>query len=118
MKNEALDTAILTRDERVLERIRHIQHINESEAYKKHNVVLTDAEKAMSVINVFYEERCNGLKELSKTLYDILIENKQIVEQHIAATDISDKNEYHRYTLAIENAQDILDCTPLTKHIR
>ena len=74
--------------------------------------------KENDVINVFYEERCNGLEELSKTLYDILIENKQIVEQHIATTDISDKNEYHRYTLAIENAQDILDFTPLTKHIR
>lgn len=110
---EALDIAISTRDERVLERIRHIQQMNESEAYKTYNIKMTDAEKAMSIINVFYEERCNGLDDLSKTLYDILIENQNIVKQYIETANIPNKNEYKRYMLAIENAQDILDSSTL-----
>lgn len=112
---EALNAATSIRDERVLKRIRRIQQMNDSVEYKKYYVNLSEAEKAMSIINVFYEERCNGLEDLSKTLYDILVDSKNTVEQYVASTKISDKDEYNRYVLAIENAQDILDSSTLIK---
>ena len=66
--------------------------MNDSVEYKKH-INLSEAEKAMSIINVFYEERCNGLESLSKTLYDILVDSKNtICSTHPRLVDFIDEN--------------------------
>lgn len=110
---DALDIAIAERDQRVLDRINRINRINESSS--KYHVDYSAAEKAMSIVNIFYEERCNGLEDLSQTLYDILIDNKNIIEQHLENYVFTDSNERDRYMVALENANDILDSSTLIK---
>ena len=82
--------------------------MNDSVEYKKY-INLSEAEKAMSIINVFYEERCNGLEDLSKTLYDILVDSKNTVEQYVASAKISDKKVELSVELLSKGAQSVLE---------
>lgn len=111
---ESLEAAISERDARVLERINRIKKRNTLHETIKYNTQLTDIEQSIAIINVFYEERCNGLDDLSPELYDILKQNIDIVDVYIKNNTLA-MDEYDMCITAVENGNDILDSSTLIK---
>jgi len=90
-----------------------MRHINESKS--EYHVNYTDAEIAMSIINIFEEERCYGLEDLSETLYDVLLENIEYIENYIDSGECTDLKKLEIYKEAIEVGRDIIDSSTLIK---
>lgn len=107
---ETMEEIIKTRDKRVIDKINYIKHLNENieinKFGRKHKY--SEVEKAAGIIDIFYEERCNGLDDLSPELKMILDENIKIVQQYVDSDQCSMKDR-EKYLDVLGDAKDIID---------
>lgn len=114
---ETFDKIISMEDDRINQQILKLKsYIKGNSPIKESKVSLypeyDEPRYNVEIINMFYDEMLNGRTDLTEMMVKHINGSKDYLQKYVETHELNNKDKRY-YTLAIENAKDILDCSTL-----